>query len=476
MISVIFEQATIVDGTGAAPLRTDVGIVDDRIALIGDLADREAAERVECSGRVLAPGFIDVRSHSDEQWLTQSRLANKLLQGCTSVIGGHGAQSGAFITRDHAGRFDTFLEAVASIQPGVNIGALASFSAVAKCTNCLPLLRDAWDGGAFGISAQTRDVDNALGVASEIGADVLSIDLRDASDLTTATDAILRAARQVAVRAGSFRTRAPDNGAALYRALKRCAASRDGGCDIVLDTFPYVNDRVALTSLLRGVQFPVQPLDEAALRAATALISIALDGRLDRTILAGTRDDDEAPWYGYSIAEYAQAHRVSNARAAFDLLQHNEGDVDAFVPATTEDDLVTAFSSGFVLPATDDTAFACTAQTHRLSHPRAFGTFPRMLARFAAQRHALTFEDAIASMTSRAADAYGLHERGRIVPGYYADVTIFQRGAFIDTATYAQPHTFPTGLDHVYVNGRPAVRNGSLTGQRAGRILRRGQR
>lgn len=476
MLSVIFEQGAIIDGERSVPFRTDVGIVDERIALIGDLADRESVTRIPCHGLMLAPGFIDVHSHSDEGLLHKSQLANKLLQGCTThVVGLDGRSAAARATEAGVG-FDAFGRAVQRAEPALNVAAfVGADDALAGGRDATTLLRDAWDGGAFGISTARIDDAAVRAIIDASGAQRLAVRLDSHVDrFATELDAAIAFARDRALHVGALRIDERRTGAALYRALERLEEARDRATPVSADTFPYVAECVEVETLIPRRVWEPAFADDATFRAAAALVAIAFDARYERTILRATRDEGFAPWYGRSIAEYASARRASPERAVLELLRDNDGVVSVFLPQMREAELQNAFSAPFVFAGTNDDAFGASRDDAALVHPRAFGTMPRLLRRFAEQLRTMPTQDAVARMTSEAADAFGIRARGRISPGCFADIVVYDGKIFADMATYAQPRAFPVGLVHVFVNGRAAVRDGELTGTRAGQFLTRG--
>jgi N-acyl-D-amino-acid deacylase len=179
---------------------------------------------------------------------------------------------------------------------------------------------------------------------------------------------------------------------------------------------------------------------------------------------------------GRRLDEIAAEWRVSPQRAAIRLLVEEDLRVECAFFAMSEDDVATVLSADFCCIGSDASARAFDGPTARgMPHPRTYGCFPRVFGRFVRGRHALTLEEAVRRMTSLAADTFGLADRGRIVPGAWADLVTFEPDGIVDRATYEQPFLPPEGIRHVIVNGTAVMLEGSYTGARPGRVLRGGR-
>ena len=526
MIDTIISGATVFDGEHNHARTIDVAIVDDRIALLGDLSDRETHERIDARGLTLAPGFIDTHGDTNEAFLRDGRCANKLAQGVTTEIGGACGSSPAPLVRAarHAaverGRrsgldvdwsdLDAFLSAVERSGVGINVATLVGLGTTrrgirgdaagrldetelrAECD----LVRAAVEQGALGVSsglayapsrnADPRELVACARVAAAAGAPRYVTHLRDeGAAMLEAVDEAIDVARdaEVALHVSHHRTIGRANFAQIHRSLDRLARARDRGLDVHCDIAPYVGIRIDLDTLLPDELFADgRERALAALDDPERVAALVLRMQLDRPdpqdwydlLVSAAGEGRNAELAGYRIDEIARMWRTTPARAALRLLREEAFDVEATAFALDENDVATVLSAGFTTIGSEASA-AIDPRAAAIPHPSAFGCFPRVFGRFVRARQTLEFGEAIRRMTSLAAGAFGLVDRGVIAPGNYADLVLFDSARIVDTATYERPISAPLGIDSVWVNGVAAVRRGELTGTRAGRALRGGR-
>ena len=511
MIATIFESASIVDGTGDAAYVTDVGIVGERIALIGDLRERDAAVRIPCNGKVLAPGFIDVHSHSDELWLRLPRCDSKIAQGVTSEIGGNCGRSPAPRTGVDGDwqTLDQFFSLVQQNGVAMNVGLLAGLGTTRTMVAGMSerrlaseeiaaqahLVREACEQGALGISSgliyppsQYADREELIAMAiaaREAGAPLYASHVRNEGDtlLEAIEEAIEIGTRaEVAVQCSHHKAQGKQNWGKVHRSLALIDRARMRGLRVHADVYPYIASWTDLATILPDdVRYggPEQTLERLHDPKTATAIALALGMRDPRSwhdmLIAGVGSERNADVVGLRLDEIAQRWRLSAPAAAIRLLEQEELDVEAIFFTMCEDDVATVLSAEFTCIGSDASIRALAgASNGSLPHPRAFGTFPRVLRRFVAGRQTLGFEEAIKRMTSLPADIFGLRDRGRIQTGRYADLVILERETVADTATYERPYSLPVGIEHVYVNGRAVISNGIFTHARPGRVLRNG--
>ena len=513
MLASIIEGARIYDGVALEPRITDLAIVDDRIALIGDLSERDAYERIDGRGRVLAPGFIDVHSHSDELWLADGRCEGKIRQGVTTEIAGNcGTSCGP--QRDATARWrnlDEFFGAVERSGVALNVATLVGLGTTRRIVagerdgrleahelraEC-DLVRETIEQGALGVSTgliyvPSRYADNAELVACartarEAGAARYVSHVRDEGDaLLEAVEEALDIGRraEVAVQLSHHKAARKKNWGKVHRTLDAIAHARARGENVGADVYPYVAMCTDLDTILPhdategGTEATLARLADPETAAALALrLTLDRDDAEWHDILISTAGTERnAELAGMRMDEIARMWRLSPARAALRLLGEERLAVAATFFAMDEDDVATVISAGFVSIGSDASARAIDGPTAQgLPHPRTFGCFPRVFGRHVRGRQTLELGEALRRMTSLAADTFGLAERGRIVPGAYADLVLFDPERIVDTATYARPYSYPLGIDSVWVNGASVVRRGESTGVRPGRALRGGR-
>lgn len=462
MISTVLTGATIIDGTGYPRYVTDIGIVDDRIALIGNLDGREARTRLDCRGKAVAPGFIDGCSHSDETWLTLPAARSKTSQGVTTEIAGMCGRSLAPSGKQESASVELFLHASraavgadCTIYVGLSGLALASPEAA---------VRAACEQGARGVSVRIDDpsrcdpaaVLSALEAARDAGAPRFAVHLpRDAraklDALQLAIDLALRAG--VSLHVSHHVVPRANDDAGMYRTLDAIARARGRGAHVTCDVYPYVSVPVEAAALLPE-SMAIDALADPQLGAAAALsLQTRFDGRWHDLALAQTSGEAMMEWCGMRVDDLARSWRLSPARA---LLRVIEADPKArlFDFCAHEDDVAAALSAEFTAIGSDEPALPVDAQAfYGQPHPRAFGTFPRIFGRFVRQRGTLSLEEAVRRMTSLPAQIFGVQERGTLREGAFADLVVFDPETIRDTATYERAVSLPVGIDAVFRNG-----------------------
>lgn len=526
MISTLLINATILDGSGTAPITTDVGIADDRVAFVGSAGDREAQTRIDCSGKIVAPGFIDVHAHSDELWLALPRCDGKIAQGVTTEIGGNCGSSVAplyapsvlqsmerSIERlgiDSKWRtLDEFFTLVERSRTALNVATLVGLgttrAAVAgdserpldrdELAKEAALVSEACEHGALGVSsgliyppssyADAQELIAMSVAAREAGAPIYASHIRDEGDrLVEAIAEALEIGERAEVRTQCSHHKASgkQNWGKVHETLAMIDRARSRGVPVTCDVYPYTASWTELATILPAdVRFGGLDATLARLRepqTATA-IALALSFRSQSdwhdiliTEVGSPRNADVA---GLRMDEIAARRGVSPPRAAIELLRDEELEVGAIFFKMSEDDVAAVLSADFCCIGSDASSRALLGPTARgVPHPRTFGTFPRVFARFVQQRATIGRAEAVRKMTSLPAEIFGLRDRGTIGPGKFADLVVFDENTIRDTATYEHPYSFPVGIEHVFVNGTAVLRDGRFTNALPGRVLRSG--
>jgi N-acyl-D-amino-acid deacylase len=510
---------------------TDVATYDGRIALIGDCSGRDAFETVDCGGMALAPGFIDVHSHSDELWLVDGRALGKISQGVTTEIGGNCGTSvaplhgEARVRKERDARtyrldvdwttLDEFFGAVERSGVACNIATLVGLGTTRSCVSGASarrldevdlaaqtrLVREAVEHGALGVSsgliyepsryADLAELTACASVAREAGGARYVSHVRDEGDgLIEAIDEALAVGTGagVAVRCSHHKASGRRNWGKVHRTLATLDRARARGADVSIDAYPYVASWTELATILPdairrgGEAVTLERLRDPAIAASTAmLLALARDPATGGDswhdiLITDTGSERNAAFAGYRLDEVAAHWRTSPARAAIRLLVEEELRVDCAFFSMSEDDVAAVLTADFCCIGSDASARAFDGPTARgVPHPRTYGCFPRVFGRFVRGRAIFSTEEAVRRMTSLPAEQFGIADRGRIETGTWADLVVFDPKRIVDRATYEHPFVPPEGLRDCFVNGTAVLRGGEYTGARPGRVLRGGR-
>lgn len=511
---------------GQTPYTTDIGIVGERIALIGDLRERDAIERIDCTGKTIAPGFIDVHSHSDELWLALPGCDGKIAQGVTTEIGGNCGMSVAPLhgpglervrrSARHAGidvqwrTLDEFFALVEGNGVALNVATLVGLGTTRQIVAGdserrlqngeidaqARAVREACEQGALGVSSgliyppsRYADLDELVAMAQaakNANAPLYASHVRDEGDEVIAAIAeALEVGRRadVAVQCSHHKASGKKNWGKVHQTLALIDAARSDGMHAYCDVYPYVASWTELATILPadarfgGVDATLERLADP--ESATA-IAMYLNMKHSETwhdiMITEVASEQNMQLSGMRMDEIARMWRLSPASAAVKLLKDERLEVGAVFFKMNEDDVATVLSADFCCVGSDASIRALHGPTARgVPHPRTFGTFPRVFGRFVRQRGTLDVVEAVRRMTSLPASIFGLRDRGTIEQGAYADLVVFDSEHIRDTATYESPYHFPIGIEHVFVNGHTVMRSGKLTKARPGHVLRNGR-
>uniref|UniRef100_E6PGN4 Putative N-acyl-D-glutamate deacylase n=1 Tax=mine drainage metagenome TaxID=410659 RepID=E6PGN4_9ZZZZ len=448
----IFEKASIIDGGGGKRFSTDIALVGERIARIGDCSNLEARQRIDARALVLAPGFIDVHAHSEQRWFAPRSSAGSIAQGITTAI--EGACDRGFSAEQAS-------ELRGSLR--LNLALVASAR------------REDIERGACGLSVRFGDAvptDETLRLAKDAGIPIVA-HLRDRErELLAALDEALALARryETPLHIAHFSYAYGKDRALVNVALERIDAHRARGLPVSCDLFPYIADEAPLGALFPSTSGSVVRSDDAAL-AAMLHARLHYEERWKTIWLRGVHDERDLDDLGASIEAIAARRRISCERAALALFDELGAETPLLHRSLNEDDVATALSADFTCIGTADASYSFDEDPFRLPHPRAFGSFPRLFSRFVRVRHTLPLEEAVRRCTSLPAQIFGLRDRGAIREGAFADLVLFDEARIADTATYDSPVRAPEGIRAVFVNGTAVY--GTPMGEIAypGRIL-----
>lgn len=527
---VVISGGRMVDGTGAPWVHADVGIVDDRIAAIGDLHDAVAKRRIDAADLVVAPGFIDVQGQSEFNLLVDNRAASKITQGVTTEITGEGTSIAPLNERliehlqDKANKYgvaidwrslDEYLRRLQRARPAINLGTLVGAGGVrtyvigkddrpatpAELEQMRQLAAQAMQQGAFGLSsaleyvpdtfASTDELVELAKVARSYGGVYFTHQRSESDRIFQSLDEVFAIAQRadISTTIWHLKTAYRENWGKMPEVLAKIEAARARGIDVAASVYPYTRASNGLVAC-----FPPWVSEGGTGKLLERLRDPATRARIGKEMdEPGTSWENE--WRGSGGAQGVTLIQVVNPAlrqyegmnfeeigrrmgkdprdAAMDIAVADHGNSDVVIAIMQEADVRAALSSPLVTYGSDS---AAQAEDGPLSttkaHPRAFGTFPRILAEYVRHEHTMRLEEAIRKMTSQAASRVGIVDRGILRPGMMADVVVFDPVTVWDVATYNDPLHYSVGIKHVFVNGKPVVLDGRITDERPGRALR----
>jgi len=522
----IIRGGQVIDGSGQLARRADVGVQGDRIAFVGDLAGQSAGREIDASGRVVAPGFIDVQGQSGTTLLADGNAESHLRQGITSEIIGE-AGSPAFwakgteegdsltpfgLTFDWTG-FDGYFGKLRAEGTTVNVGTFVPATMVRRAIvgldNRAPtadelsrmeaMVEQAMRNGAFGLSsaliyvpgtfARTDELVALARVASRNNGIYISHVRGESFNLFNALEEAIAIGRdaKLPVVIYHLKVAAKANWGRMAEAVALIERANSAGIRVSATMYPYTAGGTGLAATLPlwmqegGREKLLERLRDPATRArARREIETTIDGwenLLMATTFSGIqvasvpREFDQS-LVGKRITQIAAERKADPWDVYFNLLIDTGGRVGALYHMMSEADVVTGLRAPFVTIGTDSAALRSEGiLAQGAPHPRAYGTFPRVLGKYVRETKTLPLHEAVHRMTGLAAAQMGIPDRGQIRDKSLADLVVFTPDTIADTATYERPHQYATGIDYVVVNGVTVLDPRGLTGARPGRPL-----
>jgi len=522
------EGAQVIDGTGRPGSRADVGIKDDKITAIGDLHREPAGRNLHASGKVVAPGFIDMHSHSDWRLWENRRAESKVRQGVTTEVVGNCGFSPAPVSSeflddlrgfalhvpagmdfhwrsvgDYLKAFDasgTALNVIQLIGHGsLRIAAMGFARREPTATELSRMQRYIADGiedGAWGLSTgliyapgsyATTDEIVALAATAARHRGFYASHIRgEGATLLDAVREAIHVGREgdLPVQISHVKAAGRPNWGKVAEALELVDAARAEGLDVMADVYPYTASSTMLRTLLPdwalegGIDAMLKrladPEERARIRrdvespeAGQSLLD-RIGGENIMVASCSRRKDAE----GKRIAEIAATRGIDPLDAAIELIVAEGGKGSMILFQLDERDLRRALTHPAVMIGSDGSALARSGELAvGKPHPRSYGTFPRVLGEYAREQRVLTLPQAIHKMTQLPARRLGLKDRGVVAVGARADLVVFDPRKVADRATYQEPHQYPSGIEQVLVNGCFVIKDGQHTGSLPGKLL-----
>lgn len=528
---VLITNGRIVDGTGAPWFRADVGIIGDRIAAIGQLGGREAKTRVDASNLTVAPGFIDMLGQSEFNVLVDPRAASKITQGITTEITGEGSSiaplNDALIksAQPQYDRFkvaldfrtlDDYFARLERHRPALNVGSFVGAGGLrayvvgqtqreataGEIEQMKTLVAQAMEHGALGLStslqyvpgrfASTEEIVELAKVAKQHGGIYISHQRSESSQIIPSLDEVFAVAERAAIPAEVWhlKTAYKANWGRMPEVLKHFEAARARGLDVTANMYPYDRASNGLDACL-----PLWVREGGLEQMLARLKDPALRERIKKDMDDANAKDWENQWYGSgggagvmvstvldpALRQWEGKNLVQIGKemgkdprdAAMDLVIADRGETSVIISIMREDDVRAALASPMISIGTDSGARAEDGPfSESKSHPRAWGSFPRVLGRYVREQKLIPLEEAIRRFTSRPAARVGIADRGLLKPGFKADIAIFNADTVIDRSTFEDPTHYSQGVEHVFVNGKAVVSGGKITAARPGEPVR----
>ena len=524
---VLITNAQIVDGSGGAARTGSVAISAGKIAAVGTVSGT-ATRTIDAKGRTLAPGFIDLHSHSDLPLVTDGNGQSKIRQGVTTEVIG---ESGSVAPRkdasatapwtDFAGYFATIEKG--GISPNllsyVGLGTVREMvvgederqATPAEITSMQQLVAKTMENpGVFGVSSGLIYPPNSYANVEELaevskavsGMGLYASHLRyDGPKLRDGIEEAIAIGERAKIPVHIFHVKVTGqkNFGRMKEVIELVEAARARGVRVTADQYPYVASSTSLTATIpqwaqdggtdKLVARLKSPQDRARIRAAMEdtnpdwesryqsagtwqNVQLAAIGRTRGSATAG--ESPNRKYEGMRVAEAAQQAGKDPFDFVFDLLIEERGSVACVYFIIDEADLELAMKQPWVAVGSDGSSLAIDGPLRAgVPHPRNFGTFPRVLGRYVRERKVISLEEAIRKMTTLPASILGLSDRGAIKAGQWADLVLFDPNTVADRATFEDPFQYPVGIDTVLVNGTVVLDEGKHTNARPGKVLKR---
>ena len=529
---VILARGRIVDGTGAPWFRGDVGLQGDRIKAIGDLRAASARQRIDASGLVIAPGFIDMLGQSEFCVLVDNRAASKITQGVTTEVTGEGTSIApvsermieeaspvykAFgIVADWRTLGEYFRRLEERVHPAINLATFVGAGGVRNCVigednrpatpreleRMKDLVAQAMEQGALGLSsslqympdrfASTDELIALAGVAARSGGVYLTHQRSEGNRIFESLQEVFTIAEKAGVltEIWHLKTAYKANWGKMPEVLDRIEAARAAGLDVTANQYPYIRASNGLDSCLPlwaregGIDKTIARLKDPAQRAR---IKKEMDdptvtawenqwsgaGGGEGILLVSVLNKDLKKYEGLNLAEIGRRLGEDPRDAVMDIVVADLGKSACVTSIMSEDDVRAALKHPLVSVCTDSEAAAEDGPlSGSRSHPRAWGTFPRILGKYVREEKLLRLEEAVRKMTSLPASRVGIRDRGILRPGMMADLAVFDPVTVRDMSTFEDPGHYSVGMKYVFVNGRAVLAEGKITAERPGRALR----
>ena len=526
----VLANGHIIDGTGSPWYSADIGIRDGRIAAIGNLSSAPRKRTIDAHGKVVAPGFIDMLGQSEMTILVDSRLPSKIYQGITTEITGEGGSAAplddTIIASDHTGYehykinpdWRTFRQYFARIEKqgmGINLASYVGATQVRRMVlgdadvqptpeqleKMKALVRDAMRDGAVGVStslmyapapyAKTEEIIALASEASKFGG-IYATHMRDESDsVLESIDEAVRIGREarIPVEIWHFKAAGKNNWGRMPELIARVNQARASGIDVEADTYAYTAWFNSMSAFVPAwahdggdaklIERLKDPVIRARIRKDMETRSKDWDNEWQEisgpqdVMVSVVQNPELKKFQGKRLSEVAKAMNEDPMDALFDILIQDKGFTECAVFGMSEPDVALALQQPWMSVDNDSSGtFPEGILGEEHPHPRAYGTFPRILRKYVREEKKLTLEEGIRKFSALPAQRMRLADRGALKQGMWADVVVFDPETVRDIATFDDPNRLSQGMEYVLVNGVAVIEEGKMTGALPGKVLR----
>ncbi len=522
----IIRNGIVYDGSGEAPVNTDVGIRGDTIAFIGDLSSAIGTEEVDAKGMAVAPGFINMLSWAVTSLITDGKSQGDIRQGVTLEVFGEGISMGP-VTESSAMYMKGMLEEDTEIswrtlgeylsyleEKGISTNVASFVGATTLRVNTVgfedreatpeemeqmkDMVREAMEEGALGVGSSliyapafystTEELIELCKVAAEYDGMYISHMRNEGNQLLESIDELLRIASEADIHAEIYHLKmaGKDNWNKFDDVVHKVDSARAAGLTITADMYTYVAGATGLDAAMPpwvqegGYQQWSERLQDPEIRARVykemttktddwenLLLSA---GTADNVLLVGFRNDSLKYLQGKTLKEVAEMRGKSPEETAMDLVVQDSSRVETVYFLMSEDNVKKQIALPWMTFGSDAGSMAPEGKFLETStHPRAYGNFARLLGKYVREEKVIPLEEAIRKLTLQPATNLGIEKRGALRTGFFADVVIFNPDTISDHATFSDPHQYATGVQHVFVNGVQVLKDGEHTGALPGR-------
>ena len=516
---IIIKNGTVYDGSGNPPEIADVAISADSIAAIGDFSEFEAETEIDATGLAVAPGFINMLSWANVTLLEDGRSQSDIRQGVTLEVMGEGTSMGPLtdtmkkdwieaqsdikyeIPWNTLGEYLQYLEnkgVSTNIASFVGNGTLREYvigledrkATQSEISEMKELVKQAMEEGAVGISSSllyapsgysdTEELIQLSQVAADYNGMYISHIRNEGSGLLNAIDELIAICEQAGIASEIYHLKASgaDNWDLLDTAIEKVDSARDAGLPVTADIYTYPASSTGLHVQLPrwaregGIKATIDRLKDPDQRRKI-LSEIEFEHNSDRILLVGFKNEALRKYTGKRLDEVAEELGKTPAETMVDLIVEDDSRIQVVYFSMSEENIRKKVAVPWVSFCSDAGSYTNEGVFLKEStHPRAYGSFIRVLGKYARDERVITIEEAIRKLTSLPAENLKLKRRGRLNPGYFADIVVFDPEQVRDRATFEEPHQYAEGVLHVWVNGEQVLKDGDHTGAMPGRFVK----